>query len=104
MRNFYPGTHVYDIAEQIYRVVGSAPFLYRDIAEKLDVTPGDLSRLRFWGVVKNSVADEAPAERWEADGRRRPRRSRVRYWVLTPVAVEAIQKYLRELSEEETTK
>jgi hypothetical protein len=101
MRNFYPGTHVYDIAEQIYRIVGTSPFLYKDIAEKLDVTPGDLSRLRFWGVVKNP-AGELVTERWEEDEQRRSGQPRVRYWVLTPVAVEAIQRYLRRLQEGET--
>ena len=99
MRNFYPGTHVYDIAEQIYRVMGSTPFLYRDIAEKLDVTPGDLSRLRFWGVVKNPARESAD-DRWDGDEYRRPGQPRVRYWVLTPVAVEAIQRYLGKLQEE----
>jgi len=95
MKNFYPGTHAYDVAEQIYLCVGTKPFMYRDIAGKFDVTPGNLTRLRSWGAVRNPT----PAE--EVDERHLPDQSEVRYWVLTPIAIQTIRRYRGESDRED---
>lgn len=105
MRNFYPGVYVYDIAEQIYLLVGSKPFTYREIVDAgANVTPGNLARLRDWGIATNLRDDERSAELGVTVHRRVGNAPGVKYWVLTPLAIQLIQQRRRESLEEVLTR
>ncbi len=96
MRNFFPGVRVYDIAEQIYLLVGTRPFTFAEIAAAgVDATPGNLTRLQNRGIVaklpkKSSAAGDDFGER-----------PKTNYWILTPLAVKEIRRYQSELDRKE---
>jgi len=105
VRNFYPGTHVYDIAERIYLLVGNNPFTYREIVDAgANITPGNLARLRAWGIATNLRDDERSAELGVTVYQRVGNTPGVKYWVLTPLAIQLIQQRLRESLEEVLTR
>jgi hypothetical protein len=94
MRNFHPGVLVYDLAEQIYLQVKTNSFTHAEITRaKIQASPGNLTRLRNWGVLEHPPDKTKPSIPGIVRPRRLPGPAGARYWVMTPKAIRVICRH-----------
>lgn len=103
MRYFHRRVRWFDLAAQIYRIVGDRPFTHAELAAAgTDIPAGTLVDLKHRGALAHLPDTTGPISSGIVKHRRVPGdKNGAKYWVLTPDAVEVIKREMAVGHEEE---